>query len=564
MGGEIVFGAGSITLSIPTLTPRGVKVASFVDLLSGISIIGRNVEVPLRDPVTGETLLRLQGKLKEELQGNNAGDAATGQFESLTLQTEERGEDLSADDPLVGRLGVALNASLDRLPENVNVQVTIKKKLTNQDRTQVELEARDGAKIVANEAGTVTVQTTNLETEDIGEVNITMKVSAEWVHEFGRRNVQIAHVGKDGQVELLDTECTGPDENNEYACVGMSTRGFSEFSLLALADVPAQFVAENLLVTPTAVDPGDAVTITVDIVNKGSRFGSFSAILKIQRPGSANFEPIAVQEITLGGLEQGTVRFFVQREEQGRYDVEIEGLSGAFDVFKKLDPANLSFSNLAITPEEATPGEPVKISMFAGNSGEQDGRTDIEFRINDVLTELRALSVPASGRVEVIFEFVPPAEGTYRVKLIDPEELVSPLTGDITAVIPLAPAEFLFANINVSPLEMDPKDPVTVTFQLTNIGEQPGTRPVVLLLNEEPVASQDVTVDELSAVTVTFEIEAPEEAGDYTVRIEDLRGAFRVREVEVEVPEPRIESISVEPLLVDVGGLVVSPDDFAG
>ena len=66
-----------------------------------------------------------------------------------------------------------------------------------------------------------------------------------------------------------------------------------------------------------------------------------------------------------------------------------------------------------------------------------------------------------------------------------------------------------------------------------------------------------MTVDELSAVTVTFEIEAPEEAGDYTVRIEGLRGTFRVLEVEVEEEvverKPRIESISVEPALVEIG-----------
>ena len=383
--GEFRFGGGSITVSVPVLAPAGVGVDRFVDTTSGISIIGRDVEVPVKDPDTGEVLLRLQGALVGEgLVG--AGNAATGTFEFLNMFTEERRTDLSADDPAVGRLGVSLRAGLEELPEGVSLELTIKKELTDEQRTKVELLAREGGKIVANEAGTVTVTTENLDPQTgISDATVTMKVSANWVETYGVENVRIAHVDHDGEVENLVPVCTGPDDNNEYTCVANTDRGLSEFSLLALVDVPAAFFARNLVIDPPAVEPGQTVKVSIDIVNEGVQPGSFSAILKVKRPGTTEFEPVAVKELNLEGESQGTITFFVLREEQGDYEVEIEGRKdefsrGSFGVFRKIDPARLTFIDLFIFPEEVRPGEPVLVTMSVVNEGLDAGRTEVEFR----------------------------------------------------------------------------------------------------------------------------------------------------------------------------------------
>ena len=110
--GQVAFGAGSITLSIPVVGKRGQKVASFVDTTSGISILGKSVNVPVKDPDTGETLLTLRGELKNVLEIPESGVPASATFDFLNLLTEERRGDLSADDPNVGKLGVSLRAGL--------------------------------------------------------------------------------------------------------------------------------------------------------------------------------------------------------------------------------------------------------------------------------------------------------------------------------------------------------------------------------------------------------------------------------------------------------------------
>ena len=519
---------GSITLRVPVRAAPGVRVGSFVDTSSGITIIGKNVTVPVKDPATGEVLLRLEGTLEQELEGTDAGDAATATFVSFSLITEERRRDFSADDPTVGEFGVTLQAGLERLPEGIRLEMTINKELTEASRTGVELKARARGKTVASEAGTVTIRTENLDNErDLGLVTITMKVSADWIDRVGVGNVRIAHVDERGGVETLIPECVGPDENNEYTCEGVTRLGLSEFSLLALVDLPPDFLARNLVVAPDVVEPGDTANVTVDIVNEGEKAGAFSTILTIKGPNAEEFEPVEVKDVSLEGGGVATVRFFVLREEQGVYDVQIEGragefLTGSFSVFKKIDPANLSFSSLLITPPEVRPGEPVTISLFVANIGDEDGSTQVELRINDVLTELRSLSIPAGQSVEALFVFIPPAEGVFLAQLVDPEGRAAPLGGRITATSVVLPARFRLTDLNVTPLEVIQGEDFTATLELRNEGERLGVITLNLVLNDVVFARQDLSLDELSAVPVTFTVPAPEAIGDYTLRIEGI------------------------------------------
>ena len=563
--GPIRFGDGSITLTLPLSPPLGVdffEVNNFVDISSGLSIIGTDVFVPLIDPVSGESEgLRIEGTLEAPLTGTDVSDGATGTFEELNLVSDEQTEDLSDDDPMVGKLGASFIAGLDRLPEGVSIEVTIKKELPDEGKTLVEQAARDLAdpKIIANEAGTVTIETTNLPNDNVTDVEISIMVGFDWVLEFGRANIRIAHLAADGSVELLETECTGPNADLQFTCVGTTQSGFFEFNLLALATPREEFKATSLRIEPTVAEPGESIEISVDIANSGRLTDSFSSILKIQRPGSIEFEPVDVKRITLEGGETGTVSFFVTNSDPGHYRVEVEGLPGEFDVFSKIGSDDLGLADLKVlrrgqelaAGETVEPGDPLQFSVTVLNNGAIDGVADVEFRINGVLSELRALALPARGRLEdVRFDFTPPAEGTYVVELVGPQERASVGT-EITAEIEPLPALFRSSDLEISPVEAIPGQEITIIFQLSNIGELPGSFTATLLLDGQEVATQDVTVDELSVVPVTFSLTAPDEAGDYTIEVEDLDGSLRV----IDVGRVRVESITV-PSLVDPGALV--------
>ena len=145
--------------------------------------------------------------------------------------TEESVEDLSDDDPTVGKMAVSFTAGLDRLPDDVSLEITIKKELSDEDKTAVELQAREQeSKIIANEADTVSVQTTGLTTDDTSEIELTMKVDFQWAVEFGLQNIRIAHVDEFGNVELLNTECNVDLETFQVVCKGVTDKGFSDSS----------------------------------------------------------------------------------------------------------------------------------------------------------------------------------------------------------------------------------------------------------------------------------------------------------------------------------------------
>ena len=207
------------------------------------------------------------------------------------------------------------------------------------------------------------------------------------------------------------------------------------------------------------------------------------------------------------------------------------------------------------------------VSMSVVNEGLDAGRTEIEFRINHVLVEIRSLSIPGRGRADAVFEFIPPAEGTFTLELVDVEEAVEPLSGQVTAVIALAPAEFILADLDVTPVEVDPGEELTITFEITNFGELAGEIMVTLLLNGVEVDSQDVSLEALVAAPVTFTIRAPEEPGDYTVgtvgtviigepEIVSLEGVFKVLEEVVKEPGLRVQRLTVTPELAKVGETV--------
>ena len=155
----------------------------------------------------------------------------------------------------------------------------------------------------------------------------------------------------------------------------------------------------------------------------------------------------------------------------------------------------------------------------------------MEFRINGVLTELRSLVIPGDTALDVEFVFEPPAEGVFTVEVIDPEERVLPVGGEVIAEIPLSPAILVFEEFGVSPLQAQPGEQVTVSFAITNFGETPDTFTAILLLNNEEIARQaDVLVDALASEPIVFTFDAPTEEGQYTLVVEGtgLDGSFSV------------------------------------
>jgi len=94
-------------------------------------------------------------------------------------------------------------------------------------------------------------------------------------------------------------------------------------------------------------------------------------------------------------------------------------------------------------------------------------------------------------------------------------------------VSPPSPAQFTITGLDVTPEQVPPGQPVTVSAQVTNIGDSEGNYTVNLTVNGQVEQTKAVTLAPEVMETVTFTV-TKETPGSYTVSIGDLTEEFTV------------------------------------
>ena len=100
--------------------------------------------------------------------------------------------------------------------------------------------------------------------------------------------------------------------------------------IIVLATAP-EFEVSNLNVSPAKVEPGDTVAVTVEVQNVGEEKGTYELELIIDGVVEQS------ESVTLDGGETTSVSFFVEKDIEGSYSVELAGLTGIFGVVE-LEP----------------------------------------------------------------------------------------------------------------------------------------------------------------------------------------------------------------------------------
>ena len=88
----------------------------------------------------------------------------------------------------------------------------------------------------------------------------------------------------------------------------------------------ADFKSSDLTINPSSVNVGGTVTISVECSNEGSMSGSHTVTLKVD--GEVEDE----KTVTVAPNESTTISFDAPTSEKGTYSVEIEGLTGSYEV----------------------------------------------------------------------------------------------------------------------------------------------------------------------------------------------------------------------------------------
>jgi len=122
-----------------------------------------------------------------------------------------------------------------------------------------------------------------------------------------------------------------------------------EDTFKTLGEAPdAIFTTRDLSISPTEVNIGETVTITLSVTNTGTATGSYKVTLKVKGVVEAT------REVTLDAVASKEVTFTTSKDKAATYSVDVNGLSGSFKVKEKVVPAPAP----AQEPEPAPPAKP--------------------------------------------------------------------------------------------------------------------------------------------------------------------------------------------------------------
>ena len=129
-----------------------------------------------------------------------------------------------------------------------------------------------------------------------------------------------------------------------------------------------EIILQDLTINPTAVHPGEMVTISATAINTSD------ATLTADITLGGDFD--MQQTITLGPGESIVVEFKVTPQAVKSYVVNMDGLSGTF-VCTEEPVADIRLSNLVIDPQQCNVGDTVTIQVTATNYGTAPGSKTI-------------------------------------------------------------------------------------------------------------------------------------------------------------------------------------------
>jgi hypothetical protein len=224
----------------------------------------------------------------------------------------------------------------------------------------------------------------------------------------------------------------------------------------------------------------------------------------------------------------------------GTYTVHVKGDTGAVEsttfylsvpsgggTYTPASAAKFVLSDFTISPTTVEPDETVKISVKVTNTGTKSGTKTVKLTIDGVVEGSKDVTLGVQESESVSWNVKKTTPGTYSVDVngligsfkVETEE--GPEPG------PPEPASFILSNLVVSPITVEPDEPVTVSVTVMNVGEEAGSYTAELLVDGSKVDEDTVTLVGGASETVVFTGVSGEE-GSHTVSVSNLYGGFTV------------------------------------
>ena len=217
--------------------------------------------------------------------------------------------------------------------------------------------------------------------------------------------------------------------NTDAHTVSAQISHFSAYGIFGNIQ-PASITMSNLSIAPQEANAGDTVTISTSVANNGDLSGKYTLVLKV------NGKQESSQDITLGGNSSTTVKFTISRNQAGKYEVEINGMTTTFTVRPTAGTGGAKFvlKSLLVSPDPVTYGDDILLSVIAMNDGDETTTQTVTFKIDgNIVNAQEVILAPYTGMtVEFTTSTITP--GTHAVDVngqlatFTVKSLVAPIT----------------------------------------------------------------------------------------------------------------------------------------
>ncbi len=214
---------------------------------------------------------------------------------------------------------------------------------------------------------------------------------------------------------------------------------------------------------------------------------------------------------------------------------------GAGESERADSPPSMTVVEAPVSAAAATTEESVEVRATVANEGDEEGTSHAELRVDGVIVETEAVTVPAGKTESVAFSGTFNRPGEYEVRVNDER------AG--TVVIELPPPEFEITSTAIDRTTLPIGGTIEVRATVANVGGQAGTFSAELRIDGVSVETRETTIDAGAEKGVTF-THAFSGPGDYEVHINETV----VDSVRVAPPaEFEITSTAVDRTTVEVG-----------
>ncbi len=259
--------------------------------------------------------------------------------------------------------------------------------------------------------------------------------------------------------------------------------GGSEVKLQAgILDVLGHAQVSQLGVAPQQTAPGQPVELKATVSNVGPRSVVSQALLLV------NSVPTDQQWLALSSGETTEVTFQLVGQREGTYQVALLNARGEFVVAREPTPASIQAIDLRVEPSTVEPGNPVTVTLVVKNTGEIEGMYLARLFVEQREVATREITVDGLTTLPAMFLLQPQGEGVFTVE-------AGGLRQPFAVISSVLRSDLVLESLVVGPPTVAGGEEVVATITIRNRAFTSASGVIAVLVNGEPVAQQEVTLD---------------------------------------------------------------------